>query len=147
MDTNDKPLSYWLGPEGRIQDAQEVTVTERKFPAEDSESANYLQYRGKCKEMSETLAALLPGLTVTKGWYHCPIWNTREEHWWCKDAEGKIFDPTKDQFPSRGMGDYEEFQGVFTCEQCKTPVKEEDVVMCGNYVVCSHRCACRLVGL
>ena len=111
------------------------------------EQDNYAKYRGKCKPMSEALVLLNPGWRLVRGHYWCPIWRSREPHWWAVDTEGKIQDPTRLQFPSAGHGEYEEFDGVFDCEQCGKSVKEEDVYTHGNYAFCSGRCAMRCVGL
>lgn len=121
------------------------------FDEEDSSMSemnpdDYIKYRGKCKEMSEALVADDPTLQLVRGWYHCPIWG-KQEHWWCKTPEGKIIDPTARQFPSKGIGEYEEFAGIFSCAECGTDVKEENAIFESNYVFCSGRCVCRFVGL
>lgn len=108
--------------------------------------SDYQKYRGKCKELSEAAAAADRNLRLVRGWYYCPIWG-KQEHWWNERADGTILDLTKDQFPSKGIGEYVEFNGYYQCEECGKAVSEEDAVICGNYVVCSNRCAMRLVGL
>lgn len=107
---------------------------------------DYEKYRGKCKEMSEELARQNLGFEVVKGWYTCPIWG-RQEHWWCKDSSGRIHDETKNQFPSKGIGEYEEYQGICICEECGKEVAEKDVIPMGRYATCSDLCARRLVGV
>lgn len=107
---------------------------------------NY-ELRGKCKEYSEQLVAERHDLRLVRGHYWCPIWNSNEQHWWCEDQAGNVVDPTKDQFPSAGMGDYVEFDGMCSCEQCGKQVPEAEAEQCGRFVVCSYTCACRLVGL
>ena len=102
--------------------------------------------RGKCKEMSEELVAKDPSLRLVRGYYHCPMWG-KQKHWWTQREDGTIIDPTVNQFPSPGMGEYEEFDGMLACENCGKPVREEEAVPCGNYGCCSTRCAMRLVGL
>ena len=67
---------------------------------------DYEKYRGKCKQFSEELCAQDSSLSLVKGWYHCPIWG-RQEHWWCKKPDGTIIDPTVNQFPSKGLGEYQ----------------------------------------
>lgn len=101
--------------------------------------SNYLKYRGKCKEMSEQLVAQDPTLTLVRGWYHCYQWG-KQAHWWCKTATGEIVDPTKLQFPSGGLGEYEEFSGMVECEQCGRQVSEEDAKFYGRYAFCSESC-------
>jgi hypothetical protein len=108
--------------------------------------SDYEKYRGKCKEECEKLLKQDPSLTMRRGYYHCPIWG-KQQHFWCTDKKGKIVDPTKRQFPSKGCGEYEEFDGKLTCEQCGKPTTEEDAVISGSYACCSGECMCRLVGL
>lgn len=71
-----------------------------------------------------------------------------QAHWWTKDPQGKIIDPTAAQFPSLGMGIYEEFNGVVECAQCGKEMKEEDVGYAdGNYAFCGSECFGRFVGV
>lgn len=107
-------------------------------------NSNYSRFRGKCKEYSEALAANNPELTIVRGWYYCPVWNSEEEHWWCKDQDGNIHDPTKLQFPSAGIGEYKEFDGYYPCIQCGEPVHESQLMHQG---FCSTKCACACVGI
>jgi hypothetical protein len=113
------------------------------------EASDYTKYRGKCKEMSEAAVAADPSLTLVRGFYHCPFWG-EQQHWWTQRADGSVFDPTKDQFPSKGIGKYEpvpEGGLELPCEECGKQIKEKDFIVMGNYVVCSNRCALSLVGL
>lgn len=109
--------------------------------------SNYSKYRGKCKEYCEKAVAENPTLTMVRGYYFDPIWNTEEQHWWTVNPDGEIYDPTVKQFPSNGVGIYTEFDGNITCEECGKIVKEEDGQGIGSFMVCSTSCACRLVGL
>ncbi len=108
--------------------------------------SNYLEYRGKCKEMSEEAVRLDPTLTLVRGFYHCPIWG-KQPHWWCRKADGEIYDPTKLQFPSQGIGEYVEFDGIVECSECGKKMREEDAMFESNYVFCSYGCHMRFVGL
>ncbi len=109
---------------------------------------NYSKYRGGCKKECEKLIKGNSKLILVRGYYHEPIWNTKEEHFWCVDENGNIIDPTKKQFPSGGISEfYEEFNGFVDCEECGISIPENEIVMQGRFPVCSHRCACRLVGL
>jgi len=108
--------------------------------------SDYQKFRGKCREMSEALIKDDPSLALVRGHYWDADWGP-QEHWWCIKPNGEIVDPTKDQFPSKGNGLYEEFSGICTCEQCGTEVAEADVCMVGNYPCCSSECGMRLVGL
>lgn len=108
---------------------------------------NYLKYRGKCKELSEQAYAEDPTLTLVRGHYYCPIWDSDEQHWWCKKPDGTIVDPSKLQFPSAGLGEYREFDGIVTCAQCGKEMKEEDAHFDSRYAFCSTICNMRFVGL
>jgi hypothetical protein len=107
---------------------------------------DYQKYRGKCKEMSEALIADNPNLTLVRGYYMCPFWG-EQPHWWVKDKDGTIIDPTKDQFPSKGRAEYVEFDGNIACSECGKSIKEEDADIDGNYAFCSYDCHARFVGL
>ena len=100
---------------------------------------DYQKYRGKCREMSEALAAKNPGLRLVRGHYHCPTWGP-QQHWWCEDKNGAIYDPTADQFPSKGGGRYEEFGGNIVCEVCGEEKPEAEAYINGRHVYCSRAC-------
>lgn len=106
---------------------------------------DYERYRGKCREMSEALVAADPTLTLVRGHYHCPMWGG-QAHWWCKKLDGTIVDPSKDQFPSRGIGEYVEFDGSVECSNCGKMMKEEEAEFESNYAFCSYTCHGRFVG-
>jgi formylmethanofuran dehydrogenase subunit E len=109
--------------------------------------SDYLKYRGKCREEAEKLAKK-KGYRLVRGYYHEPMWNEKQQHWWCVDDEGNIHDPTAKQFPSYGVKQfYEEFDGLVSCEECGKEITEDEMIMQGPYPVCSTRCAMRLVGL
>jgi hypothetical protein len=107
---------------------------------------DYEKYRGKCKEFSEALCAEDPTLTLVRGHYLCPYWG-EQQHWWCTQPDGTIVDPTKDQFPSKGAGEYVPFDGTVYCEECGTALTEDTAIWMGRYPVCSDRCARSLVGV
>ena len=109
--------------------------------------SDYSIYRGKCKEASEEACKKDSSLTLVRGYYYCPIWNTQEQHWWTVRENGKIYDPTRKQFPSIGFGVYTKFDGNLNCSECGKDITEDTMTMCGNYPVCSTKCAMRLVGL
>jgi len=108
-------------------------------------STDYEKYRGKCKEMSEALVAADSTLTLVRGYYYCIVWG-EQPHWWVKKLDGTIIDPTKDQFPSKGCGEYVEFDGNINCSNCGKQMKEEDADIEGNYAFCSYECHGRFVG-
>jgi len=112
-----------------------------------SEDSNYIKFRGKYKEASEAACGKDDSLTLVRGHYYCPIWNKTEQHWWTVKEDGTIYDPTKKQFPSNGIGEYTEFNGHLNCSECGKDITEDSMQVCGNYPVCSTKCAMRLVGL
>lgn len=109
--------------------------------------SDYMKFRGKCKELSEAACKQDPSLTLTRGYYFCPLWNRDEQHWWCVRPDGTIFDPSKDQFPSRGGGIYTEFDGNVECAECGKIVAEKDAKFESRYAFCSTKCIMTFVGL
>jgi len=109
--------------------------------------SDYLEFRGKCKEMSEAACKADPSLTLVRGHYYCPMWNTTEAHWWCVKPDGAIFDPTANQFPSKGLGIYMPLPSHVPCEECGKDIPVDDVIGAGSYAVCSGKCYGRLVGV
>ena len=100
--------------------------------------------RGKCKEYAEAAIEADPTLTLVRGWYDDPSWG-RQEHWWCKRDDGTIVDPTSGQFTLGGVAEwYEEFAGLYPCEQCGRETPEAELV---EGRCCSDRCFMRMVGL
>lgn len=111
-----------------------------------TEQSDYMKYRGKCKELSEAAVALDPALRLVRGTYWCPMWGN-QAHWWCEKSDGTIIDPSAKQFPSKGMGEYTEFNGVCECAECGKEVMEEEASFESRYAFCSDRCKLRFVGL
>jgi hypothetical protein len=109
--------------------------------------ADYLKFRGKCKELSEQAVKEDPTLRLVRGHYFCAVWNSNEPHWWTVREDGTVYDPSKAQFPCNGMGIYEEFDGIVPCAECGKEVEEKDAKLTGNYGFCSNACAMRFVGL
>jgi len=109
---------------------------------------NYRKYRGKCKELAELEVESNPNLRLVRGFYHCPWWG-KQQHWWCVKPDGTIVDPTSKQFPSNGIGEYEEFDGTVECDECGSKFAEENVEAKfeGRYAFCSTSCLMRFVGL
>jgi hypothetical protein len=112
-----------------------------------SADEGYRLYRGKCKQMSEEACKTDPSLTLVRGHYLCPIWGVEEPHWWCERQDGSILDPTKDQFPSKGMGVYTPFSGRISCAECGESVLEADAYIYGRYAYCSGQCCGRHIGV
>lgn len=111
-------------------------------------STEYLKLRGKCRELAEQAVAADPSLTLVRGHYHCPTWG-KQAHWWAARTNGTIYDPTADQFPSRGIGHYEPYDGIVECSQCGKEIPEESASFDGNghYAFCSDLCHGRFVGV
>jgi hypothetical protein len=86
--------------------------------------SDYIKYRGKCKELAEQAVIDDPALRLVRGWYVDPLWG-KEQHWWTVRPDGTIYDPTKLQFPSKGTGEYIEFEGVEMILEGKTIVYKE----------------------
>lgn len=112
------------------------------------EESDYLKYRGKCKEFSEALVARDPSLRLVRGHYYDYQWG-EQAHWWCETPEGRIIDPTQDQFPSKGKGDYVEFDGRISCSECGKEMIEgvDEIDYYSNYAFCSYLCHGRFVGV
>lgn len=107
----------------------------------------YLEFRGKCKELSEAAVAQDPTLTLVRGHYVCPFWG-EQEHWWCVTPDGAIVDPSVAQFPTKGAGaDYVPFDGTVKCARCGKTILEDDAMFEGNYAFCSPLHLMRFVGL
>lgn len=113
----------------------------------DQIQADYMKYRGTCKEACEALVSERPELRIVRGHYFCASWCSNEPHWWCVDPHGNIVDPTKLQFPCAGLGTYTEFDGWCECAQCGKEFLEEHGRFASNYAFCSAKCNMRFVGL
>ena len=103
-------------------------------------TSDYIKFRGKCKEESEKLCANDPTLRLVRGYYHC-LHTGKNTHWWCQRGD-EIIDPTVKQFSYPGTGEYEEFDGVCTCDECGKVGGEDDFIFEGRCIVCPEcRCA------
>jgi len=92
---------------------------------------------GKCAEVTEAMEAAFPALRRVRGHYFCFTLGRDLPHWWMETATGEAIDPTAAQFPSRGIGVYEEHSGPEPTGKCPN---------CSGYVydggtVCSDACA------
>ena len=114
---------------------------------EDQIAADYKEFRGKCKELCDEAIEADPSLTLVRGHYFCPLWNSDEAHWWTTRTDGTIFDPSCRQFPSNGLGIYTPFNGMVNCSECGKEVKEEDASFESNYCFCCGRCHARFIGM
>lgn len=92
---------------------------------------------GLCAALSLEMQKVFPELERVRGHYVCPFWGNRE-HWWLVTSDGTIVDPTVEQFPSKGLGDYIEWE-----EGASEPTGE--CYNCGDYTFndesfCSSTC-------
>ena len=111
-------------------------------------TSDYLKFRGRCKELSEEAVRADPSLKLVRGHYHCPFWGA-QPHWWAARQDGTIVDPTKDQFPSKGIGEYVEFDEVIPCSNCGKEMQEgvDEIDYESNYAFCSYHCHGQFVGV
>lgn len=123
-----------------------IDVGHYDITPEQERENDYAKYRGKCKEMSEAMVSADPTLRLVRGHYLCPFWG-EQAHWWTVKPSGEIVDPTKDQFPSRGMGDYVEFDGTVECSNCKKSMREDEAHFESRYAFCSYECHGAFVGV
>ena len=102
--------------------------------------SEYLEFRGKCKELAEDACKKDATLTLVRGYYHCPVWG-KQGHWWCVRDDGTIVDPSVRQFPTKGVGaEYEPFDGFHECEYCGKKVTEEKAYIYPPHLYCSYEC-------
>ncbi len=64
---------------------------------------------GRCKQAVEEMKEAFPELEIVRGHVYCPQPWGKRGHWWLKDEEGKIVDPTESQFLC-GIYEYEEYR-------------------------------------
>lgn len=93
---------------------------------------------GQCAEVTAAMASAFPELRRVRGHYYCTVWGQRT-HWWLVDRDGARVDPTATQFPSKGVGVYEEWaegeeEPSGKCQNCSGYVY-------GGGTVCSDQCA------
>lgn len=100
-------------------------------------AANVTKAYGQCAEVTEAMADAFPELTRVRGRYLCPIWGERD-HWWLIAPDGSIVDPTASQFPSKGGGEYVEWdeaaiEPTGMCPNCGGPCYDHNSL-------CSDEC-------
>jgi len=62
---------------------------------------------GRCKEACEHMKSVFPELQITNGFVTLAFVGAPQMHWWLKDPEGNIVDPTKYQYCTPAI-EYEE---------------------------------------
>jgi hypothetical protein len=92
---------------------------------------------GKCSEVTLEMQKIFPELIRVRGHYWDAIWGERE-HWWLIDPSGETIDPTSKQFPTKGHGEYIQWnegdpEPTGICPNCG------DHCYHGNYC-CSEKC-------
>lgn len=107
-------------------------------------ATDYERYRGRCFEVASGMVTVNHELTLVRGHY-IGVWGA-EQHWWCKTKDGTIIDETRYQFPCKGAGIYEEFDGYAECESCGKRCHEDDATIVGSHFYCSGECYMRDVG-
>lgn len=109
---------------------------------------DYASAFGQCASVTEKMAEAFPELKRVRGHYYCYAWGERA-HWWLVTPDKEIVDPTCEQFPSKGRGQYdewdeskempvisvcancgEEFEGTGTC--CSSGCHSAYVAYCIN---------------
>lgn len=63
---------------------------------------------GGCAEITLAMQSAFPELHRVRGHYDDAIWGLRD-HWWLETQDGEIVDPTAMQFPTKGSGEYIEW--------------------------------------
>lgn len=107
---------------------------------------DYKRFRGKCKPLCEEAVKQDPSLTLVRGHYICPFWGEMP-HWWTIRKDGTVYDPSKAQFPSDGVGEYVPFDGIVYCAECGKEMTEAEAEFESNYAFCSYTCHGRFVGV
>lgn len=99
---------------------------------------------GRCKESAREMSEAFPELILTAGYAHTD--RGFGEHWWCKDTDGNIIDPTASQY--QAVYEYEEWKPgdeirIGKCMDCGEGIYKrlqsltEDVK---NRTFCNKRC-------
>lgn len=68
-------------------------------------AANVPEAYGKCAAVTLAMLVAFPELKRVRGHYYRYAWGERS-HWWLVAPDGSIVDPTADQFPPKGRGEY-----------------------------------------
>lgn len=93
---------------------------------------------GNCLTVTKKMQEAFPELTTVYGNYYCLVWGKRW-HQWLVTPAGEIVDPTAQQFPSRGTGEYvartQNELPVGKCANCGEEYYEHY-----DGTVCSERC-------
>lgn len=82
-------------------------MVEQKY--KDWIQQNVSETYGRCAEVTEIMSVVFPELIRVRGHYYCPSWGQRA-HWWLVTDRGVVIDPTAEQFPSKGLGLYQQHE-------------------------------------
>lgn len=102
---------------------------------------------GTCKRAVDELVSADPSLTKVAGWYIDAVWGSRE-HFWAVDTDGKIVDPTVEQFPTGHIPSrrvYAPYEGVYPCPGCGILIECERLEDAGE--PCCGACYGSMVGI
>jgi len=107
----------------------------------DTYYGTYTDALGRCKEACTEMKRKFPELTVTNGFVSSAWEENNREHWWLKDLEGQIIDPTRMQYRNIEPIEYEEIDDNHIARQ--KPRKH--CPNCGGYFysdgyLCSEKC-------
>lgn len=95
---------------------------------------------GMCHVACKKMKKEFPELKMVRGWYYEPIWDEDREHWWLKATNGRIVDPTAQQFPTKGTSYYKEFIEGFDKEPTGKCMNCGEYCYDGRTHSCSKKC-------
>jgi len=86
---------------------------------------------GRCKEACHKMKDAFPELEITNGYVTLAFFSDQRTHWWMKDKEGQVIDPTAIQFLENGTPiiDYEEIDD----EHDERKFEKARCMNCGEY--------------
>ena len=102
---------------------------------------------GTCERAVNELVSADPSLTKVAGWYIDMVWGSRE-HFWAVDPDGKIVDPTVEQFPTGhipSLRQYVPYEGFYPCPGCGILIECERREDAGGF--CCGACYGSVVGI
>jgi len=122
----------------RVMDTDEDGKMKQKYQIWINKyTQNHHNIRGMCAQATKEMAKEFPELKRVRGFVHHILSTKPSEHWWLKDIDDNIIDPTSKQFG--GIIEYTEWD-----EEQEEPTGK--CHNCGNYcyngqATCSDRCA------
>ena len=101
---------------------------------------------GQCYDATYFMVKDFPELKRIHGYYHSPIWGTRQ-HWWLQTDDGEIIDPTQHQFPGVNLLDVPNKEIYRDVTEDEMPIGKcmncGELIFKGGYSsnICSELCA------